>query len=68
MSQPLPYDEISYDRNVKLEGILSTPDDSEIGYLIGVDLSYRDYIKEETRNLTFAPENEVLILKNLHHI
>ena len=31
MSQPLPYDENQIDGNVKLEGILSTPDDSDIG-------------------------------------
>ena len=32
MSQPLPYDEIKFDKNVKLEDILNTPDDSDIGF------------------------------------
>ena len=34
MSQPLPFDEIKFDKNVKLEDILNTPDDSDIGYLL----------------------------------
>ena len=32
MSEPLPYDEIKFDKNVKLEDILNTLDDSDIGY------------------------------------
>ena len=32
MTQPLPYGEIKFDKNVKLEKILNTPDDSDIGY------------------------------------
>ena len=31
MSQSLPYDEVIFDKNVKLEDILNTPDDSDIG-------------------------------------
>ena len=38
MSQPLPYDEIKFNKNVKLEDILKTPDDSDLGYFIEVDL------------------------------
>ena len=34
MSEYLPYDEIKFDRNVKLEDILNTSDDSNIGYFI----------------------------------
>ena len=58
MSQPLPYDEIKYDNNNKLEDILNTPDDSDIGYLIEVDLKYSDNIKEKTKNFPFAPVNK----------
>ena len=46
MSQPLPYDKIEFDKNVKLEEILSTPDDSDIGYFIEVDLKCPDNIKK----------------------
>ena len=31
-SEPLPYDESKFYNNVKLEGILNTSDDSDIGY------------------------------------
>ena len=45
MSEYLPYDEIKFDRIVKLEDIINTPDDSDIGYFIEVDLKYPDNIK-----------------------
>ena len=38
MSESLPYDEIKFDDNVNLDDILNAPDDSDIGYLIEVDL------------------------------
>ena len=62
MSEPLPYDEIKFDNDVKLEDILNTPDDSDIGYLIEVDLKYPDNIKEKTKNFPFCPENKKIIL------
>ena len=37
MSEYLPSDEIKFDRNVKLEDILKTPDNNVIGYFIEVD-------------------------------
>ena len=58
MSQPLPYDEIKIDRNVKLENILNTPDDKDIGYFIEADLTYPDNIKEKTKKFPFAPVNK----------
>ena len=58
MSQPLPYDEIKFDRSVILEEILNTPDDSDIGYFVEVDLKYPDKIKEKTKNFPFAPVNK----------
>ena len=60
MSEPLPYDEIKFDNDVKLEDILNTPDDSDIGYLIEVDLKYPDNIKEKTKNFPFCPENKTI--------
>ena len=50
MSEYLPYDETKCERNVKLEGILNTPDDSDIGYFIEVDLEYAYNKKEKTKN------------------
>ena len=55
MSQSLPYDEINFDENVELEDILNTPDESDIGYFVEVDLTYPDNIKEKTKNFPFAP-------------
>ena len=58
MSEYLPYDEIKFDNNVKLEDILKTPDDSDIGYFVEVDSIYPDNIKEKTEHFPFAPENK----------
>ena len=58
MSEPMPYDEIKFDNNVELEDILNTPDESDIGYFIEVDLKYSDKIKEKTKNLPSAPVNK----------
>ena len=58
MSEPLHYDEIKFDNNVKLEDILNTPDDNDIGYFVEVDLKYPDNIKEKTKNFPFAPVNK----------
>ena len=58
MSEPLPYDEIKFDRDINLEDIINTPDDSDIGYFIEADLKYPDKIKEKTKNFTFAPVNK----------
>ena len=49
----------------KLEEILITPDDSEIGYFIEVHLKYPDNIKEKTKHFPFCPENKKLILINI---
>ena len=41
--------------DVKLEDLLKTPDDSDIGYFIEVDLKYPDNIKKKTKHFSFAP-------------
>ena len=66
MSQPLPYDEIELWHGHldlymnKLEENLYTPDDSDIGYFVEVDLRYSDNIKEKTKNFPFCPENKII--------
>ena len=62
ISQMLPYDEIKFDKNVELEDILNTNDDSDIVYFVEVYLSYPDKIKQKTKNIPFAPEKKQLIL------
>ena len=58
MSEPLPYDEIKFNNNVKIADILNTPNDSDIGYFSEVDLIYPDNLKEKTKNFPFAPVNK----------
>ena len=64
MSQSLPYDEIKFDKNVQLEDILHTPDDSFIGYFVEVDLKYQYEIKEETEKFPFCPEKNICLQDN----
>ena len=59
-SEYLPYDEIKFDINNKLEDILNTPDGSDIGYFIEVDLKYPFKIKEKTKCFPFAPETKTI--------
>ena len=58
MSQFLPHDEIKFDNTVKLEDIINTPDDNDIGYFVEVDLKYPDNIKQKTKNFPFASVNK----------
>ena len=62
MSESLPYHEIKFDGNVKLEDILNTLDDSDIGYFIEVDSTYLVNIKEKTEIFPFAHEIKKVIL------
>ena len=41
-----------------LDEILNTPDDSEIGYFLEVDLKYPDNIKQKTKYFPFCAENK----------
>ena len=65
-SQYLPYDEIKFDNKIGLEDILNTPNDSDNGYFIEVDLTYPNNIKEKTKNFPFAPMNKKIILDNFN--
>ena len=62
ISQMLSHDEIvmwhGHPDNYmeKLEEILNTPDDNDIGYFVEVDLKSPDNIKEKTGNFHFCPE------------
>ena len=59
MSQSLPNDEIKFHKNFKLEDILITPDDSDVGYFIECDFSFRDNIREKIKNFPVCPENKI---------
>ena len=62
MSQSLPYQDLKFDSSTDIETILSTPDNSEIGYFVEVDLKYLDEIKDKTKNFPFCPENKFHLL------
>ena len=50
MSQTLPYDEIKFDRNVKLGHIINTPEENDIvSYFIAVDLKNPVILKKKLR-------------------
>ena len=48
-SQPLFYDETKFDKKIKLEDNLNTPDDSDVGYFVEVDLIYADNIEQSKK-------------------
>ena len=62
MSQHLPYGEIEMWHGHpdlymnKLEDILNTPDNSDIGFFVEADLRYADKIKEKLKKFPFCPE------------
>ena len=62
MSQTLPYDEIELWHDhpdlymKKMEEMLITSDDSDVGYFVELDLRYPDNIKEKTKNFFFCSE------------
>ena len=56
MSKPLPYDEFKFDKLVKLEDILNTPDNGDFGYFIEDDLTYPDNKIDKTKNSPYCPE------------
>ena len=64
-SQPLPFDEIEFNKIGKLEDIMNTPDDRDIGYFTEVDLKYPDIIKQKTKHFPFAPVNKTIYPDNL---
>ena len=56
MFQPLPYIETKFVKNVQLEDIVKTNDDSVIGYFVEVDLPYSYNIEKKIKIFPFAPE------------
>ena len=62
MSEYLPYDEIKFDNNVKLEDILNTPDDSDIRCFLEVDLTYPDIKIQKTKHFPFAAEKKSILM------
>ena len=74
MVQTLPYNEIEIWLGhtdlymINLEEILNTPDDSDFGYFVEVDLRYPDNMKEKRRHFHFVLTKNLLIRINLLNI
>ena len=66
MGESLLYDEIKFERNVCLEDIINTPDNTYIGYFLEADSKYLDNINEKTNNFQFCPENKVIPKDNFN--
>ena len=62
MRESLPYNEIKFDKNVELEDILNTPDDSDIGCFVELDIKYPDNIKAKQNIFHLLLWKEKLIL------
>ena len=61
MNELLPYNEIIFDKNVTLEDILNTLDDTDFGFSVETDSKYPDEIREKTKHFPLAPENKKII-------
>ena len=61
MSQPLPYDEMKFDKIDELEDIQTTPVATNIDYLVEVDIKHSDEIKEKRKFFPFCPEISIMI-------
>ena len=61
MNEHLPYDKIKFDRIVKLEDILNTPDDSDTGYFVEVDLKHPDDIKDKSKKIHFVLRTQLVL-------
>ena len=58
MIQSLSYDEIKFDKIVKLRDILNTEDNIDVGYFLEVDSKYPGETKEKTRRPSFCLERQ----------
>jgi hypothetical protein len=56
MSEHLPYDDLKIDNNIKIETVLETPDDNEVGYILEVDIVFPPEIHEKLKEYPPAPE------------
>ena len=71
MSQPIPYDETEMWHGPrvlhmnKLEEISNTPDDSDIGDFIDVDIRYSNNINEKTKNFYFVLKLTFFLMINI---
>ena len=56
MSEHLPYDNLKIDNNIKIETVLETSDENEVGYILEVDIIFPPEIHEKLKEYPPAPE------------
>ena len=57
MVQALPYKNIKLSNDTKLEDILNTTDEAETGYMVEIDLSFKQEIHEKLKQMPPCPES-----------
>jgi hypothetical protein len=58
MSDYLPYEIIGFDNNIKLEDILNTPINNDIGYFVEVDIHLPNELHNKFKDYPLFPENK----------
>ena len=61
MSQRLPYDGTKFENYIRLNEMLNTLHDNDIGSFLKVDLCYLYNIIQKTRHFPFCPENNLYL-------
>jgi hypothetical protein len=57
MCQHLPYGNIKIDNDILLDDVIDTPDDSDIGYMVEVDIAFPKEMHELLKQFVPCPEN-----------
>ncbi len=57
MVQALPYKDIKFANETTLETILNTADDAETGYMVEIDLRFKNEIHERLKQMPPCPES-----------
>ena len=57
MCQHLPYSDIKLNNDILFDDVVNTPDESDIGYMVEVDLSFPKAIHELLKQFVPCPEN-----------
>ena len=64
MSQPLPYNEFKFEKDICLKEMLNIPDDCDTGYFLEADLSYPYNLRQKTEQFPFSPETKSISKEN----
>ena len=56
MSQYLPYKNIRLNKDVKLEDVLNTSDDNDVGYIVECNLTFPKHLHNKLKEYVPCPE------------